>query len=290
MEKREVSGKPKAESFGINPTSTTHTVYATSSASIRENKGPSFGKIQVKIQHQRSPYAMKFEDRSHEETERQERCARGDAWRLSNNIYKLQKKQTTFYSLAEEWIMLAASTIKPEDREFEVDSGASMHMVIKRDFNSAESETMRISKNPTTVMTANGEVQTREEAMVYVQELDLFVTVMLLEETPAVLSAREALRGSRAHLPTGPAVKKPHLTKNGKRNDCKKSNHVPFVVAGLSRSSSSTTHSSALVTIFITESTSANSDLTCGRCTSWLPPAGHMRLNGSMTRSTASIC
>ena len=37
-------------------------------------------------------------------------------------------------------------------------------------------------------MTANGEVQTREEATVYVKELELFVTVMLLEETPAVLS------------------------------------------------------------------------------------------------------
>ena len=36
-------------------------------------------------------------------------------------------------------------------------------------------------------MTANGEVQTREEATEFVKELDLFVTVMLLEETPAVL-------------------------------------------------------------------------------------------------------
>ena len=36
-------------------------------------------------------------------------------------------------------------------------------------------------------MTANGEAQTREEAMGYVKELDLFVTVMLLEDTPAVL-------------------------------------------------------------------------------------------------------
>ena len=77
---------------------------------------------------------------------------------------------------------------EPEEREFVVDSGASLHVVSKRDLNSAELETMRISKNPTTVMTANFEVQTKEEATVYVKELDLFVTVMLLEETPAVLS------------------------------------------------------------------------------------------------------
>ena len=39
-----------------------------------------------------------------------------------------------------------------------------MHMVSERDLDSAELETMRTSRSPTTVMTANGEVQTREEA------------------------------------------------------------------------------------------------------------------------------
>ena len=63
-----------------------------------------------------------------------------------------------------------------------------MQMVSEKDLNSAELETMRTSRSPTTVMTASGEVQTREEATVYVKELDVFVTVMLLEESPAVLS------------------------------------------------------------------------------------------------------
>ena len=35
----------------------------------------------------------------------------------------------------------------PEEREFVVDSGASMHMVSKKDLNSAELETMRTSKS-----------------------------------------------------------------------------------------------------------------------------------------------
>ena len=47
---------------------------------------------------------------------------------------------------------------------------------------------MRTSSGPKAVMTANGEVQTREEAMVHVKQLDVFVTVILLQETPAVLS------------------------------------------------------------------------------------------------------
>ena len=38
------------------------------------------------------------------------------------------------------------------------------------------------------VLTANGEVQTNEEAQMYVHDLDLFVTMQLLEDTLAVLS------------------------------------------------------------------------------------------------------
>ena len=144
--------------------------------------------MQVKIPHQRSPYAVIIEDRSQEETERQQRCARGDAWKLANNIYKLKEtEKATFYSPSDEWVLPAASTVKPDEREFVVDSAASMHMVSKKDLNFAELETVRISKSPTTVVTAKGEVLTKQEATVYVRELDLFVTVMLLEDTPAVL-------------------------------------------------------------------------------------------------------
>ena len=65
---------------------------------------------------------MKFEDRSQEETDRQQRCARSKAWNLAENIYKLKEKdQVTFYSPAEEWVLP-----EPEEREFVVDSGASM--------------------------------------------------------------------------------------------------------------------------------------------------------------------
>ena len=61
-------------------------------ASIREKKGPSLGKINVKAPHHRSLYAMKFGDWSHEETERLQRCARSKARNLAKNIYKLKEK------------------------------------------------------------------------------------------------------------------------------------------------------------------------------------------------------
>ena len=47
--------------------------------------------------------------------------------------------------------------------------------------------TLTISCSPTIVITANGEVQTHEEAIVYVKELDIFLT-KVLDNTPAVLS------------------------------------------------------------------------------------------------------
>ena len=63
-----------------------------------------------------------------------------------------------------------------------------MHVLSRKAQYAAELETVRVSKSPSTVVTANGEVQTSEEATVYVKELDLFVTVKLLEDTLAVLS------------------------------------------------------------------------------------------------------
>ena len=62
-----------------------------------------------------------------------------------------------------------------------------MRMVCKKDLNYAELETMRTSRSPTTVMTANGELLTREEATAHVKELDLFATVLFFEKIPAVL-------------------------------------------------------------------------------------------------------
>ena len=153
--------------------------------------------------------------------------------------YTSSKRKTRLHSTRPQWVLLASSTKEPEEREFVVDSGASVQLVSEKDLNSAELETVRTSRSPTTVMTAYAEVQTRDEATVYVKELDVFVTVMLLEETPEVLSLGKLCEdhGYTYHWTSG---QKPHLTKNGKRTDCNFSNCVTFVVDGLSTSSSTT--------------------------------------------------
>ena len=197
--------------------------------------------------HQRNPNAPKFEDWSQEETEWQERCAREATWRLAANILKLKEKnKAAFFSSPENRCHLA-STLKPEEREFVVDSGASMHMISKKDLSEAEMDTLTKSCSPTIVIPANGEVLAHEEATVYVKELDIFLTMRVLENTPAVLSLGK-LCDENGYSYEWINGQKPHLIRNGIRIPCNTENFVPIVVPGLSTSSSSSFPSSTSMT------------------------------------------
>ena len=63
-----------------------------------------------------------------------------------------------------------------------------MHIISKKDLNDAEMDTLTKSCKPTIVIKADGEVPTHEEATVHGKELDIFLTMKVLEDTPAVLS------------------------------------------------------------------------------------------------------
>ena len=168
---------------------------------------------------------QKFEDRSQEETELQERCAREAAWRLAKNILNfMEKHKTAFFSPSENWC-LPASNLKPEEREIVVDSGASMHMIKKKDLTDAEIDTFTKSCSPTIVITANGEVQTHEEATMYVKELDIFSTMKVLEDTPAVLSLGK-LCDEDGYSYEWINGQKPHLIRNGILLQCNTENFV----------------------------------------------------------------
>ena len=153
-------------------------------------------------------------ERTQDETLQQERCARRAAWDLAKNVYKLKK-----YGLKLRFTLL----LKPgqcrrrlqettEEREFVVDSGVSMHVLSKKALSSEELETLRRSRTPMTVGTANKGVQTNGEGQVHVYDIDLFVTVQLLEDTPAVLSLGKLCKehGYTCEWASG---QKPHLTK-----------------------------------------------------------------------------
>ena len=118
-----------------------------------------------------------------------------------------------------------------------------MHMTSKQDLSDAEMDTLKKSCSPTTVITANGEVQTHEEATVYVKELDLFLTMKVLENTPAVLPLGK-LCDENGHPYEWINGQKPHLIIDGIRIICNTENFVPIVVPGLSSSSSGSSSTS----------------------------------------------
>ena len=95
----------------------------------------------------------------------------------------------------------------------------------KKDLNDAEMDTLTKSCSPTIVITPNGEVQTHEEATVYVKELDIFLTMKVLEDTPLGKPCDE--HGYSYEWING---QKPHLIKNCIWIQCNTENFVPILV------------------------------------------------------------
>ena len=104
-------------------------------------------------------------------------------------------------------------------------------------------DTLTKSFSPTIVITANGEVQTHEEAIVYVKELENILTMKVLVNTPAVLSLGK-LCDENGYSYKWINGQKPHLIKDGFRIICNTENFVPIVVPGLSSSSSASSSTS----------------------------------------------
>ena len=118
-----------------------------------------------------------------------------------------------------------------------------MPMISKKDLSNAEMDTLTKLCSPTIVITANGQVQTHEEAIVYVKEWCIFLTLKVLENTPAVLSLGK-LCDENGYSYEWIHGQKPHLIKDGIRIICNTENFVPIVVPGLSSSSSGSSSTS----------------------------------------------
>ena len=88
---------------------------------------------------------------------------------MAKNVFKFKEhEKTAFFSSPENRCHLTSS-LKTEEREFVVDPSASMHMISKKGLSEAEMDILTKSCRLTKVITANGEVQTQEEAIVYVK-------------------------------------------------------------------------------------------------------------------------
>ena len=69
-----------------------------------------------------------------------------------------------------------------------IDSGASFHLMQFGDLTPSEYKTMRKMEVSILLETANGEIESEYETEIWVHELKMFVTAVLLDDTPAVLS------------------------------------------------------------------------------------------------------
>ena len=90
-----------------------------------------------------------------------------------------------------------------------------------------------------------GSANERRRAQVHVHDLNLIVTVQILDDTLAVLSLGK-LCEEHGYTCEWTSGQKPHLTKDGKQMRCKAENCVPGVVPGLSTSSKTSSSSPSL--------------------------------------------
>ena len=206
-------------------------------ADIRD-QNPSLGMICPGDPHQRNTNAPKFEDRSQEETEWQERCAREAAWKLAKIVLKLKEKdKTAFFSPSENRCLLAPSTLKPEEREFVVDSGASdaydKQKGLEWCWNGHFDDVYSYDCHNSQWWSADAWRG---------HSLCQRIGYILDNESPrgyaSSFIARKALRWTRILI----------LIKNGIRIQCNTENFVPIVVPGLSTSSSSSLPTSTPMT------------------------------------------
>ena len=135
--------------------------------------------------------------------------------KCQKGILKLKEKDNaTFFLLSDVWCL--PSSTKPGERQRVADCGASMNMLSRKDLIAAELETVRVSRNPQTVLAANGKAQTNEDATVCVNDLDLFVTVQIFEDTPTVLSLGKLFE-DHGYSYEWTSGQKTHLIENGRK-------------------------------------------------------------------------
>ena len=156
---------------------------------IRGQLGPSLGVIQGGATHLRRSNAPTFADRDPNYTLWAEDDAKERAWQWAKQLYRIRgdyfENEAKFFSPKMEWRV--ASVSKRQSRRKSLHCGfLCLH---------EELEAVKATRFPNDC--DHGEWVDRHKprrATVYVKDLDMFVTVQLLEDTPAVLSLGKTLR------------------------------------------------------------------------------------------------
>ena len=114
-----------------------------------KNRGPSLGTIQVKVPHQRSPHAMKFDDMSQEET---------------NYLEAQRQGQSHLFLTYQRMVSPSAIGNKTRGKRIRCRFRSINAHVEQERPRLSRMGTARVSESPTTVVAANGEVQTKRRS------------------------------------------------------------------------------------------------------------------------------
>ena len=129
-------------------------------------------------------------------------------------------------------------------RTYIVDSGASYHIADINSLTEAEKLTIRDLDEVITLNTANGYIEATQYAYVQALELDMTVKVILLEDSPAVLSLGRLCRENNFEFrwPGGiPSPSNgPYLMRNNKVYNLFAQNDVPHITAARKSSKKAT--------------------------------------------------
>ena len=161
-----------------------------------------------------------------------DRC--DDAWRLA----KKETGKATFFSPTNEWCLPAPSVINPEEREFVADSGASMHMLSRKDLNSAELETVSLWKSDDGCHSQRRSANQRRSDSVS-QRIGFIRDGKASRRYTGRSLTRKSLRRPRIFLPLDQWPETTTEQRWQRRIKCNTANYVPIVVPGLSTGSSS---------------------------------------------------
>ena len=80
-------------------------------------------------------------------------------------------------------------------REYTVDSGASYHTISEQDLTAGEWKSMRLLDEPVTMQTCNGEVEAEHEAEIFVHDLEIIITALVVpSDTPPLISVGKLIK------------------------------------------------------------------------------------------------
>ena len=167
-------------------------------------------------------------------------------WRLAKKYPKIQEKnEAAFFSPSVNRCLLA-SNLKLGGKEFVV-FGASMHMISKKDLNSAKLETVTTSRSPTTVITTVEKFR-RMKRPQFMSKNWIYSWRWKSSRIRQQFHRLESFAMNTDTHTSGSTVKNHISLKMVFSIQCNTENFVPIVVPGLSTSSSSSFPSSTSMT------------------------------------------